>query len=74
MLTCVCSGDNGAGFVYNVTEKNLLPFYLDTIRENKLRVLVYNGDAGAVHMQGSATSLSLCVCFLSVSLFLLSPR
>lgn len=40
------SGDNGAGFVYNTTEKNLLPFYLDTIRKNQLRVLIYNGDAG----------------------------
>jgi len=38
-------GDNGVGFVYNLTEKNLLPFYLNVITNTPLRVLVYNGDA-----------------------------
>jgi carboxypeptidase C (cathepsin A) len=38
-------GDNGVGFVYNLTEKNILPFYLNVITNTPLRVLVYNGDA-----------------------------
>ena len=40
--------DNGVGFVYNVTERNLMPFYLDVVEgkyaSRGLRVLVYNGD------------------------------
>jgi len=38
------SADNGVGFNYTSTEKNLLPFYVDVIQKSKLRVLVYNGD------------------------------
>jgi len=38
------SGDNGVGFVYSSTEKNLLPFYGNVIVNSSLRVLVYNGD------------------------------
>lgn len=44
------SGDNGAGFVYNYTEKNLLPFYRALANgykgqmEEPIRVLIYNGD------------------------------
>jgi hypothetical protein len=37
-------GDNGAGFVYNMTETNLLPFYAQAVTQTPLRVLVYNGD------------------------------
>jgi len=36
--------DNGVGFNYSLTEKNLMPFYQDIISNEKLRVLVYNGD------------------------------
>ena len=40
--------DNGLGFVYKVTEKNLMPFYMDVavgkFASRGLRVLVYNGD------------------------------
>ena len=40
--------DNGLGFVYKVTEKNLMPFYIDVavgkFASRGLRVLVYNGD------------------------------
>jgi hypothetical protein len=40
--------DNGQGFVYKITEKNLMPFYLDVLQgkyaAQALRVLVYNGD------------------------------
>jgi hypothetical protein len=38
------SGDNGVGFNYSLTEKNLLPFYLEVIQNGTLQVLVYNGD------------------------------
>lgn len=38
------SGDNGAGLVYNLTEPNLMPFYLKLAKETKVRVLIYNGD------------------------------
>lgn len=38
------SGDNGVGFVYNLTEKNLLPFYKYVTENTSLRVLIYNGD------------------------------
>eukprot|EP00730_Choanoeca_flexa_P017961 TRINITY_DN8708_c0_g1_i1.p1 TRINITY_DN8708_c0_g1~~TRINITY_DN8708_c0_g1_i1.p1 ORF type:complete len:157 (+),score=38.82 TRINITY_DN8708_c0_g1_i1:73-543(+) len=44
LIVVRCSGDNGAGFNYTTSEKNLLPFYQQVIAENKLRVLVYNGD------------------------------
>jgi hypothetical protein len=37
-------GDNGVGFTYNMTEKNLLPFYQEVVDNTTLRVLVYNGD------------------------------
>jgi serine carboxypeptidase-like clade 1 len=40
--------DNGVGFVYKTTEKNLMPFYRDVMEgkhaDKGLRVLVYNGD------------------------------
>ena len=40
--------DNGVGFVYNITEKNLMPFYIEVLEGKHahlgLRVLVYNGD------------------------------
>lgn len=38
------SGDNGIGFTYNMTEKNLLPYYKEVVENTTLRVLVYNGD------------------------------
>jgi len=38
------SGDNGIGFTYNMTEKNLLPFYKEVVNNSSLRVLIYNGD------------------------------
>lgn len=38
------SGDNGVGFTYNITEPNLMPFYVQVAKETNLRVLVYNGD------------------------------
>ena len=43
------SGDNGIGFTYNSTEKNLMPFYQEVVKANNtynktLKVLIYNGD------------------------------
>eukprot|EP01147_Barroeca_monosierra_P002794 gene2794-5639_t len=38
------NGDNGEGMHYDMTEKNVLPFYKECIEKNKLRILVYNGD------------------------------
>jgi len=38
------SGDNGAGFVYNLTEPNLSSFYKTTAEKSAYRVLIYNGD------------------------------
>mmetsp|Transcript_15072 Transcript_15072/g.20182 ORF Transcript_15072/g.20182 Transcript_15072/m.20182 type:complete len:404 (-) Transcript_15072:454-1665(-) len=39
------SGDNGDGMEYELTEKNLMPFYQDVaLNHPELRVLVYNGD------------------------------
>jgi len=40
----IFSGDNGDGFTYNMTEKNLLPFYQELVMNTSVRVLVYNGD------------------------------
>jgi hypothetical protein len=40
----IFSGDNGDGFTYNMTEKNLLPFYQELVLNTSIRVLVYNGD------------------------------
>ena len=39
-----CSGDNGAGFVYNYGEKDLRPFYLKLAARKDTRILVYSGD------------------------------
>lgn len=36
--------DNGVGFNYKTTEKNLMPFYRHVAYNTSLRVLVYNGD------------------------------
>eukprot|EP00055_Hartaetosiga_balthica_P017147 m.112598 g.112598 ORF g.112598 m.112598 type:complete len:505 (-) comp9256_c9_seq1:1971-3485(-) len=38
------SGDNAVGMNYTLTEPNVLPFYASLVSENKLKVLVYNGD------------------------------
>jgi len=42
------SGDNGVGFNYTLTEKNLIPFYHDVAvgkyADKNIRVMVYNGD------------------------------
>jgi len=38
------STDGGSSFNYSLTEKTVLPFYANVIRNNTLRVLVYNGD------------------------------
>ena len=39
------SGDNGDGMTYELTETNLMPFYVDVaLNHPELRVLVYNGD------------------------------
>ncbi len=42
------SGDNGVGFTYNSTEKDLTPFYKalfdGTTYNQSLKVLIYNGD------------------------------
>ena len=38
------SGDNGVGFTYDLTEKNLLPFMKHVTENTDLRVLIYNGD------------------------------
>ena len=54
--------ENANGFVYTLTEHNLMPFYLQVL-EGKyahlgLRVLVYNGDTDP-----SINSLAgMCVC------------
>ncbi|CAK9073626.1 unnamed protein product [Durusdinium trenchii] len=39
------SGDNGVGFTYNLTEPTLIPWYREMVQNQKLRVLIYNGDA-----------------------------
>lgn len=39
------SGDNGDGFVYHSSAKNVLPVYSNVLRNTSLRVLVYNADA-----------------------------
>ena len=39
------SGDNGAGFEYNLTEPSVVPWYRQVVEEGRLRVLIYNGDA-----------------------------
>lgn len=36
--------DNGVGFNYTLTERNLMPFYQRVVNNMSLRVLVYNGD------------------------------
>jgi len=36
--------DNGVGFNYSITERNLMPFYQHVAQDTQLRVLVYNGD------------------------------
>jgi len=41
------NGDNGDGFVYNITEPSLVPYYRHLASETKLRVLIYNGQADA---------------------------
>ena len=41
-----CS-DNGVGFNYSITERNLMPFYQHVAQDTQLRVLVYNG--GTIH-------------------------
>jgi hypothetical protein len=39
------TADNGDGMVYNLTETNLMPFYIDVANNYPdVRVLVYNGD------------------------------
>lgn len=45
------NGDNGEGMHYDMTEKNVLPFYKECIEKNKLRILVYNGDTEYVMLQ-----------------------
>ena len=57
------SGDNGEGFVYNVTERNLMPFYEHVAQATNLRVLIYNGDTdpgiNSFHTQNWTSSLGL---------------
>lgn len=36
--------DNGVGFTYEFTEHDLISWYKEIIAENKLKILVYNGD------------------------------
>ncbi len=36
--------DNGVGFNYSITERNLMPFYRQLAAQGQVRVLVYNGD------------------------------
>ena len=38
------SGDNAEGMVYELTEKNLMPFFEHLARETDLTAMVYNGD------------------------------
>ena len=38
------NGDNGAGMTYQLTEKDLRPFYQQVAASTQLRVLIYNGD------------------------------
>ena len=39
------SADNGVGMQYDLTEKNLMPFYRDVAENHpEMRVMVYNGD------------------------------
>ncbi len=36
--------DNGGDFVYELTESDLVSWYKEIINQNKLRIMVYNGD------------------------------
>jgi carboxypeptidase C (cathepsin A) len=38
------SGDNAVGMNYELTEKNLMPFYEKMAKETDMRIIVYNGD------------------------------
>eukprot|EP00301_Raphidiophrys_heterophryoidea_P007010 c12769_g1_i1.p1 GENE.c12769_g1_i1~~c12769_g1_i1.p1 ORF type:complete len:549 (+),score=114.78 c12769_g1_i1:1347-2993(+) len=38
------TGDDGVGFNYTLTEKDLRPFYVQVARNTNIRALVYNGD------------------------------
>lgn len=39
------AADNGVGFKYDFTEKDLTPFYRKLVQEKKIRVMIYSGDA-----------------------------
>lgn len=39
------TADNGEGFTFNFTEPTLLPWYQTMAEQQRLRVLIYNGDA-----------------------------
>ena len=54
------SADNGVGMQYDLTEKNLMPFYRDVAQNHpELRVLVYNGDTPASTLSCRRTGQSL---------------
>ena len=46
--------DNGVGFNYNTTEKNLMPFYQRVVKDKEMRVLVYTGDTDPGVLPGSS--------------------
>jgi hypothetical protein len=59
------SGDNGAGFNYTSSEKNVLPIYRDALLNTNLKVLVYNGDSDpAVNSFGKCTLMLTCALIL----------
>ena len=65
--------DNGVGFNYNLTEKDLMPFYQQIIADKSMRVIVYNGDTDpgcvlrAVHGGRAVLTPHACSCLAAAS-------
>lgn len=58
--------DNGVGFNYNSTEKNLMPFYRQVIANQSFRVLVYTGDADPGVLPGESQNWTVALGFEEV--------
>ena len=46
--------DNGVGFNYSLTERNLMPFYQRVVQNKEMRVIVYSGDTDPGVLMGSS--------------------
>eukprot|EP00930_Biecheleria_cincta_P095710 TRINITY_DN8764_c0_g1_i2.p1 TRINITY_DN8764_c0_g1~~TRINITY_DN8764_c0_g1_i2.p1 ORF type:complete len:539 (-),score=80.92 TRINITY_DN8764_c0_g1_i2:95-1624(-) len=40
-----CTGDDCVGFTYNRTEPSLVLWYKEVVEQNRLRILIFNGDS-----------------------------